>query len=379
MSDPYSIDNLQKTLSDSIFADRTDAKKASGRALGTVLELITFYLFRHWGMTKRLCIERRIPEYNQPEITHNVEFSLHPITKELVIDTKDWDLPISSTKLINSLDEFVTQEVKEKKTNNQLLSSRLILRNCALVSETDDSLFVAHVNHSSESSIDETAVVLLQKNPYAIVECKRVGIEEGQKRGPTTIEKAKQGAYVARTVSRLQRLTGSDGEKLGYFPEKGSQGEVRPYIDWMEDLSDLTKPLPDGVVLTIGIVSNHGNWYTHESMHKELKVLSGSYDWLLFLSDEGLSKFVKETIIEPLEEYKEVQRSFLRSYNRDGQNQGNSFTKVKIDIAASHAVDKYFSENLQEIEEHVSVVAPIDKDLSHLKKTLSAMAQKTEQ
>ncbi len=34
--------------------------------------------------------------------------------------------------------------------------------------------------------------------PYAIFECKRVGVEEGAKKGPQTIEKAKQGAYVAK-------------------------------------------------------------------------------------------------------------------------------------------------------------------------------------
>ena len=40
--------------------------------------------------------------------------------------------------------------------------------------------------------------------PFAIFECKRVGVEEGMRKGPQTIEKAKQGAYVARSVSSLQ-------------------------------------------------------------------------------------------------------------------------------------------------------------------------------
>ena len=45
-----SVDALQRALSDGVFA-RTDApKKAAGRALGTLIELITFYLLRDWGL-----------------------------------------------------------------------------------------------------------------------------------------------------------------------------------------------------------------------------------------------------------------------------------------------------------------------------------------
>lgn len=47
--------------------------------------------------------------------------------------------------------------------------------------------------------------------PFAMFECKRVGVEEGMKKGPQTIEKAKQGAYVARAVSGLQRVPRSNG------------------------------------------------------------------------------------------------------------------------------------------------------------------------
>jgi hypothetical protein len=36
-------------------------------------------------------------------------------------------------------------------------------------------------------------------------------------------------------------------------------------------------------ILTVGVVSNHGNWFTSENPNKELKVLAQSYDWLLFL------------------------------------------------------------------------------------------------
>ena len=39
-----SVDKLQKTLSDEVFHYTADKKKAAGRALGTLVEIITFHL-----------------------------------------------------------------------------------------------------------------------------------------------------------------------------------------------------------------------------------------------------------------------------------------------------------------------------------------------
>src|SRR5271170_6725581 len=52
-------------------------------------------------------------------------------------------------------------------------------------------------------------------------------------------------------------------------------------------------------VVTVSVVSNHGNWFTAENHNKELKVLAHSYDWLLFLTDRGLSEFVSELLLKP--------------------------------------------------------------------------------
>jgi hypothetical protein len=74
---PYlSIDELQRTLSGTVFQHTLDAKKAAGRALGTLIEIITYYLLNEWGITDSLAIERGIEEYGNAEITHNVEFSV---------------------------------------------------------------------------------------------------------------------------------------------------------------------------------------------------------------------------------------------------------------------------------------------------------------
>lgn len=76
---PYeSVDALQQALTRDVFHYAKDAKKAAGRALGTLVEIITFYLIKSWGYEKYTAIERRLPEYANPDITHNVEFSLHP-------------------------------------------------------------------------------------------------------------------------------------------------------------------------------------------------------------------------------------------------------------------------------------------------------------
>ena len=74
-----SVDTLQRALADSIFSNRQDVKKAAGRALGTIVELITFYIFREWGVLPGMSIERGLAEFGNDRITHNVEFGIHPI------------------------------------------------------------------------------------------------------------------------------------------------------------------------------------------------------------------------------------------------------------------------------------------------------------
>ena len=44
-----SVDSLQKMLAKEVFHYTQDSKKAAGRALGTLVEVITFYLLQTWG------------------------------------------------------------------------------------------------------------------------------------------------------------------------------------------------------------------------------------------------------------------------------------------------------------------------------------------
>ena len=77
-----SVDKLQNALVEKVFHYTQDKKKAAGRALGTMVEIITYYLLKTWGFNNSTSIERGLVEYGNEDICHNVEYSLHPIIKE---------------------------------------------------------------------------------------------------------------------------------------------------------------------------------------------------------------------------------------------------------------------------------------------------------
>lgn len=213
------------------------------------------------------------------------------------------------------------------------------------------------------------------QKPYAIFECKRVGVEEGTKKGPQTIEKAKQGAYVARTASSLQKIRTDKGEKYGIIYRSDNEPYIKPYVELMEELiysddSELLKKF----ILTVGVVSNHGNWFTAENHNKELKVLAQSYDWLIFLTDKGLAQFIDELILNPTQNYIKVQEAFKSSYTVDKKR--NIFTKVKMDFEADAVLLKYFSDNLSEIESWFNIIAPQGKNIFELKNELIELRSK---
>ena len=100
-----SVDRLQKVLMETVFHYAKDKKKAAGRALGTLVEVVTFYTLRAWGFRDLIAIERPLPEFANPEITHNVEYSLHPKLQTIAATMKDFRLPLSTAKLLRLLPE----------------------------------------------------------------------------------------------------------------------------------------------------------------------------------------------------------------------------------------------------------------------------------
>jgi hypothetical protein len=366
-----SVDELQKLLVKDVFHYADDAKKAAGRALGTLVEIITFYTLKSWGLEHNTAIERPLPEFANAEITHNVEYSLHAAT---IIENIAFDrvsLPMTAKKILKSCE--IKGDAKTPRTN-VLLSRLLALRNACTICDLGDRFLNAYLD-DLRGDKGRLTVAALRRRPFAIFECKRVGIEEGNKKGPQTIEKAKQGAYVARTVSSLQRIRFADGKLGGLIQEKDGSIHYGEYYTLLNEIIASSDPeLLSHFVLTVGVVSNHGNWFTSDNHNKELKVLAQSYDWLLFLTDEGLSQFISEVLLRPDKRFAAARESFLASYT--GKKGSNQFTKVKVALAADTAIQEYFKEKARIIEGWFNVIAPPKKGLAVLREDLRILKSK---
>jgi len=370
---PYeSVDALQRALTKDVFHYAKDSKKAAGRALGTLVELVTFYLIKCWGHEKCMAIERRLPEYANPEITHNVEFSLHPSCELAALKIAKSELPLTPKKLAKLLP--VAEWDSDDSKSTQLLSSAGVLRNACALYEDDSGVIVAYLGKVTRTNY-EVFVNRLTPHPFAVLECKRVGVEEGVKKGPQTIEKAKQGAYVARMVSSLQKIRMADGSVYGVLHLDSGELRCEPYEQFLRSVveSDDRSLLRD-FTLTVGVVSNHGNWFTSDDFNKELKVLAQSYDWLLFLTDAGLSSFVESLLVRPQKKYKPIRDAFVQSYS--GKKGKNRFTKVQIALDADLALQEYFSSNLATVETWFNVISPASRSLAELKQELILLSSK---
>ena len=372
---PYqSVDQLQKVLTENVFHYAKDGKKAAGRALGTLVEIITFYALKSWGFEHNIAIERRLPEFANDEITHNVEYSLHPSVETLTCQFKIESLPLTARKILSNPVLKTRRIPKTSLKSNSLLSRDLILRNSCTIAEMDGTFVNAYLDTYSNGT-GKYAVVSLLQRPFAIFECKRVGVEEGMKKGPQTIEKAKQGAYVARTVSSLQKMRYSNGSMGGVIQRPDGTIETDDYFKMMANIIESTdNELLSRFVLTVGVVSNHGNWFTSDNHNKELKVLAQAYDWLLFLTDAGLSQFIEQLLFNPTPALQPAKDAFLTSYT--GQKGVNQFTKVKIAHAADIALQSYFRKNRTLIEGWFNIIAPAKKRLSVLKSELKTLQRK---
>jgi hypothetical protein len=378
-----SVDKLQKLLAETVFSHTQDPKKAAGRALGTLVEVITYYLLKTWGMNNQISIEQRLEEYGNPFISHNVEYSLHPIIRSYVLEFEKTEKNITANVLMKALANAgfdltgMTRTTASLLSNNVLRNACIIAKSeetnllCSIQSETDDRLFL-HVYEQ-------------HRKPYAMFECKRVGVEEGMTKGPQTIEKAKQGAYVARMASALQKLRNENGDMMGIIYKSDGSYRLMPYVELMEEIihSD-DRELLRKFLLTVGIVSNHGNWikrtvdgelvFSEELFQKELLVLAQSYDWLLFLTDQGLSEFIDKLLFNPTPENEFLKETFLASYTAGKKK--NEFTKVQMNIRADALLLNYFRENIEMIEGWFNIISPREKTLVNLQEELAQLKDK---
>ena len=362
-----SIDALQRILADSVFSYSSDRKKAASRALGTLVELITFYTLRAWGLRDHIVIERQVPEFGNPGILHNVEFSLHRILDDHRPEIGSMTLPLTMNKLRKEA-QFLGQAGLKA---NQFLSTDKVKRNACVIQDDDHGITVVNLDDYRESR-PQLTVCTLEPKPFAIFECKRVGVEEGMRKGPQTIEKAKQGAYVARAVSSLQKVRLRNGQFLGFLELEDGTFRRGSYPDLLRELVDSTEAGPNGFMLTVGVVSNHGNWFTSDNPNKELKVLAQSYDWLLFLSDMGLSQFIEGLLLNPVPDRTIIRDTFQASYS--GKPGSNRFTKVRIGLDADAALWDYFATNASEVDSWFNVISPDCGKVSALRDDLRKLA-----
>ena len=369
-----SVDQLQKVLTEKVFHYATDSKKAAGRALGTLVEIITFYSLKAWGLERNVAIERPLPEFANDDITHNVEYSLHPSMHLASVSFDRNDLPVTARKIIK-IPEIVALAIPSDSTKTHaLLSKNLVLRNSCTVCGSGETFLNAYLDKLDKKT-GRYSVATLRRRPFAIFECKRVGIEEGMKKGPQTIEKAKQGAYVARTVSALQKIRLTDGSMGGFIQKHDGSFRHGDYYKLMAEIIASDDPeLLSRFILTVGVVSNHGNWFTSENHNKELKVLAQSYDWLLFLTDAGIAQFIDELLLHPAAELAAARKVFLSSYT--GKKGVNQFTKVQVALAADAALQSYFRSHVKAIEGWFNIIAPAGKNLSVLKDELNTLKGK---
>lgn len=383
-----SVDKLQKALAVEIFSHTKDPKKAAGRALGTFIEIITYYLLKTWGFNHQTSIERGLEEYGNPAIRHNVEFSLHPVIREHIFKIDRGERTITANIIKKALAQEKGFDISgyTNKFVSNLLSKDGILRNACTITRSNESYLLCSIK---ENKLDNEKIELhvyeQRLKAYAIFECKRVGVEEGMTKGPQTIEKAKQGAYVARSASSLQKIRTESGELHGIIYKSDDSYIIKPFVELMEEvIYSEDKELLRRFILTVGVVSNHGNWIKRNSegsfdfsdvnFQKELLVLAQSYDWLLFLTDQGLSEFIENLLLNPIEEYEPVKKAFLSSYLVDKKK--NQFTKVQMNIKADRILLDFFSQNLGLIEGWFKVISPKDKELAILKDELKELNNK---
>jgi hypothetical protein len=369
-----SVDNLQKVLAKDVFHYAKDAKKAAGRALGTMVEIITFYCLKSWGFEHNVAIERPLPEFANPGITHNVEYTLHPIRSIIQAGFKRIDLPLTAKKISKNEVLLSLGIPCEALKRSSLLSKGLILRNSCTICNLDGAFLNAYLSDLGKDEGHFT-VVSLSDRPFAIFECKRVGVEEGNKKGPQTIEKAKQGAYVARTVSSLQKIRFPDGRLGGLIHLRDGALRCEEYYSLLAEVISSHDPeLLSQFILTVGVVSDHGNWFTSDNHNKEMKVLAQSYDWLLFLTDAGIGQFIHDLLLSPRREFECVRYAFLASYT--GKKGVNQFTKVQIALAADLALKSYFANESNKIDGWFNIITPPGKTISVLREELQTLVKK---
>ena len=103
-------------------------------------------------------------------------------------------------------------------------------------------------------------------------------------------------------------------------------------------------------------------------------MLAQSYDWLIFLIDEGITEFIEEVIFDPPPEYSSIRNAFLASYAPDKKK--NQFTKVKMNMQADEQLLQYFASNASRTEKWFSMISPSTGSLEQMRREIHTLQTK---
>lgn len=159
-------------MAQGIFSHTGDAKKAAGRALGTLIELITFYMLRDWGLETDMAIEIGLPEYGNAKVTHNVEFTLHPTmdlgSVELASIPGKNAVPVRHVLAELRKSGRINPDFMERKST-QIRDSKGILRHAIRLGECSTGQRVVAYFIGNENTF---RISMHDLHPYAMFECK---------------------------------------------------------------------------------------------------------------------------------------------------------------------------------------------------------------
>lgn len=354
------IDEAQMALSNEIFDSTRSPKKASGRAIGTLQEMLAYSILHYHNLDDRIYLEYPLPEQGLEEVTHSVEFSIHP-----KIGTKP--AAVSGRKHDNVTLQDTDAEDLYGEDSERLKKVRLV--------QHDDDYDVIHTNPSLLKLDDlknwpynnipigrladegDKEIVLLDPQPVGFIECKRVGLEEGTTSGPQTIEKAKQAGFVALRTSRLQKIITSDGKK-GVLVNDGSV----EYDDfeklWESKLSSQNPSDLRGIVRSVLFFSDHGNWFPGNEESKDVKILKSSFDWAIWVEDDGLIELVEFVLNDT---------DMRRAFELHVDSSKTILTKSKLESRARQAMLRFVEENWESLSENwLTVLEPEGKSIEDL-------------
>lgn len=377
---PYnSIDEIQSFIADSFFKKNKDPKKSAGRVLGTFVEIITYYLLKSFGFHKNMAIDTRLPEFDCRALTHKTELTLHRLRllKSMAVDR---NASFSSDDALKEF-KFKPDDLLNDWMNNWMYDRDFVLspsekiidaphgssciKNGVTIGRSSRYMYAVSV----DSSEDTCTCSKLECVPFAAFKCRRSG-----GRGSKTFKQVKQGIYVMRTFSALRRVKTSGGAMKGFVLCAFGKYILDDYFKLMEriligDLRGLY-----GFTLTVGVVSNYGNWFTSDNPDDDIKALQHEYDWLLSISDDGLAKFAGHILSDAMPACRAAFTSSCSVNSATRRKNINTFTKSFIDYDADVELTKYFTDNADEILSWFNVMFPAGGSIDMLKIILRSLA-----